>query len=63
MKKPFNPMFFTEPYQILILEIFVGIPNDFRLDFVDRMKMKNLRLIVKVICEKNDKGCTILGES
>ena len=40
---------------------FVGVPNDFRLDFADKVKMKNLRLIVKVICERDDKGCTILG--
>ena len=60
-EKNFQSYVFYRAISNLDIRDFVGIPNDFRLDFADKMKMKNLKLIVKIICERDDKERTVLG--
>ena len=40
---------------------FINIPYKFQLDFSNKINMNNLKLIVKVICERDERGRTILG--
>ena len=40
---------------------FLGMPNNFNLNFSEKVKLKNLELIVKIVCEKRNGGKTILG--
>lgn len=40
---------------------FINIPYEFQLDFAEKINMDNLKLIVKVICERDERGRTILG--
>ena len=42
---------------------FIGIPEQFQLDFENEINMDNLKLIVKLTCERNEEGYMVINNS